>query len=172
MADYVETQELVLLRRQYAQLATVHIQPSASYKTWERVYEEFPRLMQHPGYQRIAVHLERKLLCVVTRTIFHPGEGVDVHRIGELIVLIDVGLKTMKFENPENAVGNYAHPHVGQNGQLCVTSGRDALNAMLVEGRFLDLLDQLWKMLHLTGPENYPYQRATLWPKVEKGDVL
>ena len=156
-------------RNTFAALATTHIHPCEKEERYEAAYHEFEELRARPYVARISVSLERKMLCIATAPIYHPSQQKGyVYEIGTMLIIIDVGNKKLRFENLTHTEDRYPHPHITTDGTLCIHDGRERLQSLLADGRYLELSDSLWNILHLVGTGT-PFRLSSCWPLVEIG---
>jgi hypothetical protein len=163
MADTIE--EYVAQRNAFATLAMTHF-PYEPWKStaYERALNQFPKLIAHPGFKSVATNLETKLLCIATKTIYHRDSDRLWREVGEIICKCDVKERLLRFENTQQRVNTYQHPHITEGGVLCFHSGMENLKRLLSEGRYLELFNELWELLSAFGPGNSPYIPVSNWP--------
>ncbi len=124
------------VRRDYAQLCALDSGPIRQHATIERALREYEKLCAHPDIQMIGVRLDKAHLYVGTRLIHArrlPNE--PWREIGEFVVTIG------KRPNPNFAcfnitrsVNDYYHPHVTNQGVMCVVHGMETIRLAIADG--------------------------------------
>ncbi len=102
-----------------------------------------------------------------TKRVHHIGRFVvRINRKAKYIVYwnIDGGIQT--WEDGKN-VTIFHHPHINNQGHMCVTQGREELLEYLCDGKMYDAATIIMHMLNTLDDFPFPGARIEYWPVEE-----
>ena len=91
--------------------------------------------------------------------IWHDDEKYE---IGVLLIELDLSRGQVRISNLTNPVNNYPHPHVNENGEICLGNVSAGLTRLLGEFEIYGALELLHKFIHEYNEED-PYQKIQYW---------
>ncbi len=88
--------------------------------------------------------------------------GDERYEIGILMIELDLSRGQVRISNLTNPVNNYPHPHVNDNGEICLGNVSAGLTRQLGEFEIYGALELLHKFIHEYN-EDDPYQKIQFW---------
>jgi len=86
----------------------------------------------------------------------------EKYEIGVLLIELDLSKGEMRIRNLTNPVNNYPHPHVNDNGEICLGNVSAGLTRLLGEFEIYGALELLHKFIHEYN-EDDAYQKIQYW---------
>ena len=164
----------VLPEQQYAWLRKQYIHfCNAKLNSMEEMEDDLKRLLAIPEITNITFARNETGLSMLLGTdhicITDP-RSKKTHDIGEFVIVINRGLKTIRFHNVTRTVGNGEnlnacfHPHIlASRGEICMNEGWQQLIEHVGNGRMYDAARILVKALKTTN--GTPYLPVEHWPE-------
>ena len=88
--------------------------------------------------------------------------GDEKYEIGVLMIELELSRGQVIMRNLTNPVNNYPHPHVNDNGEICLGNVSAGLTKLLGEFEIYGALELLHKFIHEYN-EDDPYQKIQFW---------
>ncbi len=86
----------------------------------------------------------------------------EKYEIGVLLIELELSRGKVILSNLTNPVNNYPHPHVNDNGEICLGNVSAGLTKLLGEFEIYGALELLHKFIHEYN-EDDPYQKIQYW---------
>ena len=102
------------------------------------------------------------------RYVYAKTHQVDIwyydekYEIGVLLIELDLSRGQVIMRNLTNPVNNYPHPHVSDNGEICLGNVSAGLTRLLGEFEIYGALELLHKFIHEYN-EDDAYQKIQFW---------
>jgi hypothetical protein len=168
-----ETEEFKELESDYCAFCSTGLVP----RSIKSVREDLAELLSVPGITHVAFRYTEEGLELLLGTVhvyITDPYSKKTYNIGEFIIRISRQHKRVLFQNitqplmrpnSETSWKMYHHPHVPENGLMCIDM--NTIHEYLTEGKMGALARLLVRALHTV--DNHPYPDAYLshWPQEE-----
>lgn len=160
------------MREQYAIFAASGF-PDEWDSRYGAAYDDFERLVGIQGVATIGISWIEPVLMVGTEQI-DVEFAETVRDLGEFIIRISQNPPECVIENVTRKVVGYSHPHVNENGRLCISGASVEIPTGIVDGHFAEVVRVVVTALRMDERDVIrvtPYSHAGLgnWPIKEGG---
>jgi hypothetical protein len=155
------------LRKQYRHFC------NSKFNSMEMMEDDLKRLIAIPEVTELTFTTSDSSLSMVigTSNLYITDPKTEkVYDIGEFVIVINRGQKTISFTNVTRVVSGGEgqnvcfHPHIlAKVGEICMNAGRQQLNEHIGNGRIYDAVRILLKALQTTN--GTPYLPVSYWPE-------
>jgi len=126
--------------------------------------QQFPRLAQLPGVAMIGVSEECDVLYIGTKPVQLLERGGPLRDIGEFIIGIHPD-GTFSCTNVTRQVNKFHHPHVQEDGTLCISDGKLEITTAIKDRDICTAVQLILIALHTLDEHPFPSAKISFWPK-------